>query len=106
MDTELHSLDGFPVGSCSACTLTVLAYLDPTAEGVAFRCLHCDAVVELLGQVPYEAIEEMGYGYVDGIVKQGHCSTKGYCTVKEREGAQSGCGDGNCGAGGGCEGCH
>ena len=95
------------MGSCAACRLVVLAYPDPVAPASgAARCVHCDGAVELLGTFPLEALEAHGYGFVDVPEKQGHCATKGYCTMKAR-GEGEGCGNGSCGsAGGGCAGCH
>ena len=87
--------EGFPIADCTRCGHAVLAYREPGG----FRCLHCDGELADVELAPYEALEALGYGFVDGG-KQGKCASGGTCSVSGArvEGPGSGgCGGGTCG---------
>src|SRR5258705_7268556 len=72
----------FPVGDCAACARLVIAFrtFDDAGHDV-YRCIHCEGALVSVEELPLGALEEQGYGFVDGGDKKGGCATSGSCSL-------------------------
>ena len=97
----------FPVGDCAVCARFVIAYRVYDGEGdlparASHRCIHCDGELTLVEALPLDALEEHGYGFVDGDDKKGGCATTGACSLTGKKVSgpgQGGCNGGDCRSG-------
>ena len=93
----------FPAGDCASCARLVIAYRtyddgDLDAPPV-LRCIHCDGALCAVEALPLDALEEQGYGFVDGGDKKGGCATSGACSLTGKKVAGpglGGCNGGDC----------